>query len=112
MSPEALSMDEIGEILASGRTKGAGTEVLQAFLDSEEAGIEVDLSSGPLAGKEVGNAETTLKNSKKATKTSADGSPVAVNPQFGKIAIRKVNRGTKESPDYHLFLINTDLVSV
>ncbi len=110
--PEALSMDEIGEILASGRSKGAGTEVLQNFVDSNEAGIEVDLSTGPLAGKEVGKAETTLKNARKRTITSPDGSPVAANPEFGKVAVRKVNKGTKDAPEYHLFLINTDLVSV
>lgn len=109
---DALSMEDIAGILADSRTKGAGTEVLQDFLESGEAGIEVDLSSGPLAGKEVGKAHTTLNNARKRTVTSADGSPVAANPEFGKVKVVKRNAGTKESPDYHLFLINTDLVNV
>lgn len=110
--PDALSMDEIGELLSSSRSKGSGTEVLQDFLNSEEPGIEVDLSTGALAGKDPGKAYTTLNNARKRTVTAADGSPVAANPEFGKIKVLKRNRGTKENPDWHVFLVNTDLVSV
>jgi hypothetical protein len=107
-----LSMDDIRGLLSDSRTKGSGTEVLQSFLESEEPGIEVDLSNGPLAGKDPGKAHTTLMNARKRTVTAPDGSPVAANPEFGKIKIIKRNVGTKESPEYHVFLINTDLVEV
>lgn len=109
---DVLSMDEIGELLAGARTKGSGTEVIQNFLDSNEPGVEVDLSSGALAGKDPGKAYTTLNNARKRTITAADGSPVAANPEFGKVKVLKRNKGTKENPDWHVFLINTDLVEV
>jgi len=106
----ALTPDQITEILAGTRSRGAGTEYLAQFIESGEAGEEVDLSSGPLAGKEPGAAFTALQNAKKRTKTAPDGSVVPTNPEFGKIQIRKKNHGSKDAPDWHVYVINTELL--
>lgn len=106
----ALTSDQITEILAGTRTRGAGTEYLADFIERGEAGEEVDLSAGPLAGKEPGAAFTTLQNAKKRTKTAPDGSVVPANPEFGKVQIRKRNHGSKDAPDWHVYVINTGLI--
>jgi hypothetical protein len=111
--PDGLSMEEIAGLLAGSRQKGAGTEVLQDFAASDEAGIEVDLSTGPLAGKEPGQAYTTLNNARKRTVTQPDGSTTLANPEFNKIRVIKRNVADKGQPDdYRVFLINTDKVNV
>jgi hypothetical protein len=108
----ALSPDLIQELLAGSRTRGAGTEVIKDFIDSGEAGIEVDLNSGPLAGKNPGQAYTTLVNAKKRTKTNEDGSTVLAMPEAAKVRVIKRNAGTKDAPEFQVFLINTELVDV
>lgn len=108
----ALSQDMIQELLAGSRARGAGTEVLESFLNSGEAGIEVDLASGPLAGKEPGKAYTTLVNARKRTRTDESGSTVLANPELGKVRVIKRNNGTADSPDWHVFLVNTDMVNI
>jgi hypothetical protein len=100
----------IQELLAGSRTRGAGTEVIKDFLNSEEPGIEVDLSSGPLAGKNPGQAYTTLVNAKKRTKTNEDGSTVLAMPEAAKVRVIKRNAGDKDNADWHVYLVNTDLV--
>jgi hypothetical protein len=107
-----LTQEQIADILAGSRTRGAGPQVLTDFLENGEAGEEVDLSTGPLAGKEVQAAYTALTNARKRTKSNPDGSTSMANPEFGKIQVRKVNAGTKDAPDVHLFLINTELVNL
>jgi hypothetical protein len=102
----------IQELLAGSRTRGAGTEVLENFLSSGEAGIEVDLTSGPLAGKEPGKAYTTLVNARKRTKTDEKGSTVLANPELGKVRVIKRNNGSAENPEWHVFLVNTDMVNI
>jgi len=108
----ALTADMIQELLAGSRTRGAGTEVIKEFLDSDEAGIEVDLNSGPLAGKSPGQAYTTLLNAKKRTRTNESGSTELAMPEAAKVRVIKRNQGTKENEDWHVFLINTDKIDV
>lgn len=112
MASAALSMDEINELLAGSRTKGAGTEVIGTFLDSGNAAEEVDLSSGPLAGKEAGQAYTTLTNARKRTAQAPDGSTVLANPEFKNVRVIKRNLGTKDTPDFHIYLVDTSKVEV
>lgn len=108
----ALTTDMIQELLAGSRTRGAGTEVIKDFLESDEAGIEVDLNSGPLAGKSPGQAYTTLLNAKKRTRTNESGSTELAMPEAAKVRVIKRNQGTKENEDWHVFLINTDKIDV
>lgn len=89
----ALTPDLISELLAGARTKGAGDDVLTSFLDSDEAGIEVDLDSGPLAGKSAIQASTALNNAKKRTKQNDKGETVMVHPEAAQVQVikRKIN---------------------
>lgn len=106
---DGLSMEEIAGLLAGSRQKGAGTEVLQAFAQSGNAGEEVDLSSGPLAGKEPGQAFSTLNNARKRTVTAPDGSTVLANPEFNSIRVLKRK---DDNDNYHVFLVNTEKVDI
>lgn len=108
----SLSQDQIAELLAGSRTRGAGTEVLQAFIGSQSPGEEVDLTTGPLAGKSPGQAYITLQNAKKRTKTSEDGSTVLAMPEAAKVRVLKRNLGDSKNEDWHIFLINTELVDI
>lgn len=107
-----LTQEAIAGLLSGSRTRGAGTEVIKEFIDSEAAGIEVDLNSGALAGKSPGQAYTTLLNAKKRTKTDEGGATVLAMPEAAKVRVIKRNLGTKDNEDWHVFLINTDLVDV
>lgn len=108
----ALSQDQIAELLAGGRTRGAGTAVIEEFLASGEAGEEVDLTTGHLAGKSPGQAYNALNNARKRTKTDDSGNTVLANPSMGKVRVMKKNVGDKENEEWHVFLINTDLVEM
>lgn len=112
MADNTLNQEQIAEILSGSRTRGAGTEVIKGFLDSGEAGIEVDLTTGPLAGKEPGAAYTTLLNAKKRTKTDDSGATVLAMPEAANVQVRKRNLGDKNNEDWHIFLINTELVDL
>lgn len=94
-----LDPTRIQELLAAGRTRGAYGSVLKTFLDSGEAGIEVPLDSGEIAGKSSKQAKTGLDNARKRTddngKLVYDGSQnVRVIEQEG-----------------HVYLINTSVTS-
>lgn len=107
MAAESLTMEQIAELMSKSRTKGAGEKVLQAFIDSNEQGIVVDLTSGPLAGKNATSAVATLNNAKKRTRQV--GTTVEqVNPQFANILIKKAGKGDEAV----VALINTDLVEL
>lgn len=108
----ALSQEMIADLLAGTRSRGAGTEVLSAFIQSGEAGEEVDLSTGPLAGKNPGQAYTTLINAKKRTKTNESGATELANPEFANVKVIKRNLGEGKNEDWHVFLINTALVEI
>ncbi len=108
----ALSHTDIAELLAGSRNKGGGTDVIRAFLESGEAGIEVDLKTGPLAGKEPGSAYTTLTNAKKRTTQAADGSTVLAMPEAKNVRVIKRNLGTKDAPDFHVFLVDTSKIDL
>lgn len=102
----ALDLSAIQELLASSRARGDYDSILDNFLKSEEMGIEVDLESGPLAGKgtEKGskNVVTGFKNA--AKRMNEDGTarhPGAHNVQ---VIARKVGEG--DDAEYHVFLIN------
>src|SRR4051812_8903266 len=95
-----LTQEAIAGLLSGSRTRGAGTEVIKDFLDSEAAGIEVDLNSGALAGKSPGQAYTTLLNAKKRTKTDEGGATVLAMPEAAKVRVIKRNLGSKDNEDW------------
>lgn len=109
---EGLSQEYIAGLLSGTRQRGAGVEVLNDFNDSGLPGIEVDLSSGPLAGKTADQAKATLDNTKKQIKQTENGTVMA-HPEFGKI--RVIKKDVSEDPkvkDFRVFLINTELIDL
>lgn len=90
-----LDPAKIQELLAAGRTRGAYGTVLSDFLTSGEAGIEVDLTSGPIAGKSSKQAKTGLDSARK--RTDEKGNLVYAGAQN----VRVIEQ------DGHVYLINT-----
>src|SRR6476659_4393207 len=116
MAGQSLSLDAIAGLLAGSRTRGDYDGELSAFLDPDApAGIEVDLTSGPLAGKDPKNVVTGFNNAK-ARMDKNTGKPVHPGGHNVKVLIRWVETGNtvkdaegKEVPEKegHVFLINT-----
>lgn len=102
----ALSIDQIQALLAGSRARGDYDEVLSSFLASGEMGIEVDLTNGPLAGKntEKGakNVVTGFKNASK--RMNDDGTPRHPGAHQVQTVLRKEGEG--DDANYHVFLIN------
>jgi hypothetical protein len=65
MAGTAITPDMIAELLAKGRSRGDYESFLREFLDSEEAGWEVPLDSGPFAGKTAKQVKTSFDNARK-----------------------------------------------
>lgn len=103
---KSLDLDAINKLLSETRTRGDYDVILDDFHKSGEAGIEVELGVGQLAGKDATNVYTGLNNAKK--KQDKDGA--LVRPWGPQIKVIKKNFGDKENPDEHVFLINTALV--
>jgi hypothetical protein len=100
----ALTIDAINELLAGSRSRGDYDSVLSEFLNSDDAGIEVDLTSGPLAGKDPKNVVTGFNNAK-ARMNKETGTPVHPGGHAVKVILRTVGEG--EAAESHVFLINT-----
>lgn len=101
-----LSLEAIQQLLSDSRARGDYDTILNEFLKSDEMGIEVDLTSGPLAGKgtEKGskNVVTGFKNASK--RMNDDGTPKYPGAHQVQVVSRKVGDG--ENAEYHIFLIN------
>lgn len=112
MAGQELTLDAIAGLLAGSRTRGDYDGELSAFLeDSAPAGIEVDLSSGPLAGKDPKNVVTGFNNAK-ARMDKNTGKPVHPGGHNVKVLIRWVDTGNKDEKgeaikEGHVFLVNT-----
>lgn len=109
---QKLDMSQIQDLLSKSRSKGAGEEVLTAFLEAENQGEVVDLEKGPLAGKSATQAFTTLNNAKNRKRTEGDRL-VTVNPQFSVVKVIKRGKPAdvesgRESTEI-VALINTSL---
>lgn len=92
----ALTQAQIQELLANQRSRGDYDAVLAEFLDSGEAGIQVDLESGVLAGKDAKKVKTGLDNARKRINQST-GKPVFEQGHAVKVIVAEDN----------VFLINT-----
>jgi len=104
---QALTQEAIQALLATSRGRGDYDSVLSDFLKSGEAGIEVDLTAGSLAGKDAKNAVTGLNNAK-TRMNKESGEPVHKGGHAVKVILRKVGEG--DAAEEHVFLINTALV--
>jgi hypothetical protein len=100
----ALTAEAIQQLLATSRGRGDYDSVLAEFLKSEDAGIEVDLTAGALAGKDAKNVVTGLNNAK-TRMNKETGSPVHPGGHAVKVILRKVGEG--DAAEEHVFLINT-----
>lgn len=101
-----LDLDAIQALLETSRARGDYDSILDEFLASGDMGIEVDLTSGPLAGKntEKGakNVVTGFKNA--AKRMGDDGQPRHPGAHNVQVINRKVGDG--DDAEYHVFLIN------
>lgn len=90
-----LDPAKIQELLAAGRTRGAYGTVLADFLTSGDAGIEVPLDNGPIAGKNSKQAKTGLDNARKRTDDA------------GKLVYDGAQNVRVIEQEGHVYLINT-----
>ena len=107
MANQALTAEAIASLLATSRGRGDYDSVLNDFLGSGEAGIEVDLSSGALAGKDAKYVVTGFNNAK-SRMNKETGTPVHPGGHAVKVILRKLGEG--DNAEEHVFLINTALV--
>jgi len=122
MAGNALTLDAINELLASAKTRGDYEQELRNFINGPDAGIEVDLTSGTLTGKDPKNVATGFNNARK--KMNDDGSPAVPGGAQVKVLLRWVDTGEPALDDQgnqikndkgvpqtvkegHVFLINT-----
>lgn len=106
----SLSPDMISELLAKTRSRGDYGTVLAEFLKSGEAGIEVPLDSGPLAGKTAAQAAVGFNNARTGVNKET-GQPNHPGGHAVKV-IKQVDKDSEgnELPGGRVFLINTALV--
>lgn len=95
----ALTQEQIQALLANQRSRGDYDAVLSAFLEGGEAGEQVDLESGVLAGKDAKKVKTGLDNARKRINQST-GKPVFEQGHAVKVIVA----------EDQVFLINTAAV--
>lgn len=111
-----LNPVQLQGLLAKSKVKGSGETVLKEFLASGETSTEVDLTTGPLAGKTPEQASTTLRNAQKRviTDTSTGQTTLAI-PEAGPVRIVTAAvdengepvKADKAHPATTVYLINT-----
>jgi ribosomal protein S3 len=94
----ALTPDKIAELLSKGRARGAYDPILSQFIDSGEAGIEVEFT-GTLAGRNAKQVKTGLDAARK--RTDGNGSLVHAGAQNVRVI----------EADGSVYLINTTVVT-
>lgn len=111
---QALTAEMIQQLLSTSKSRGEYDGVLREFLSSGEAGIEVDLQSGPLQGKRAKQVKVGFDNARKKTNEAGavhpGGKGVRVIAITGKVAGedgKEVDAPNNEND--HVYLINTAL---
>lgn len=107
---EELDFDAIDELLAGTRSTGEYGDYLKDFLASGKIGIEVSFDDALMVGKDAEKGKIGFENAKKATVKDTDPPQLKV-AGANNVKVVKKNTGTKEAPEWHLFLINTQLAS-
>lgn len=112
MTQVALTPDMINSLLADTRTRGAYSGVLEEFLGGGEAGIQVDLTSGPLAGKTAAQAAVGFNNARTAVHKDGENAGKFKIPGGENVRVIKRKVGTGDEAVEYVFLIDTAKVSV
>jgi len=97
-----LNAAQITELLSQTKSRGDYDAVLKDFLSSGEAGIEVDLESGRLAGKRAKMVKVGFDNARKKSK---DGKIV----HEGGLDVQVIAVNGENQSDDHIYLINKAL---
>lgn len=115
---EALSAEMIQNLLSKSKSRGEYDSVLRDFLNSGDAGIEVDIHAGPLGGKRAKQVKVGFDNARKKTNEQGavhpGGKDVRVIAITGKMpdpsdSSKQVDK--EDNSDDHVYLINTALAS-
>lgn len=108
----ALTPEMINSLLADTRTRGAYGQVLSDFLGSGDAGIQVDLESGPLAGKTAAQAAVGFNNARTSVHKDGDNAGKMRYPGGENVRVIKRKVGTGDAAVEYVFLIDTSKVTV
>lgn len=112
MTQQALTPEMINTLLADTRTRGAYSGVLEEFLAGSEAGIQVDLTSGPLAGKTAAQAAVGFNNARLAINKDGENAGKLKIPGGENVRVIKRKVGTGDEATEYVFLIDTARVQV
>lgn len=111
-----LTAEQIQQLLSGTKSRGEYDAVLKEFLNSGSMGIEVDIHSGPLAGKRAKQAKIGFDNARKKTNETGlvhpGGTAVRVVAVTGKV--QGEDGKPVDAPDNsedHVYLINTSLAA-
>lgn len=109
---DELNDDLITQLLGDTRSRGEYGDFLGDFIASGKVAIEVkfDGTDPRMAGKDADKAKTGFENAKKATVKDSNPPKLKVDGAQH-IKVVKKNTGSKETPELHLFLINTAVVA-
>jgi len=118
---QELSLDAINMLLSSARGRGEYEDYLREYIASGKPGIEVNLTDGPLAGKDPKNVATGFKNVQ-GRNDKTTGKPVVEGAHLIKVLYRSVKQKDAEGnvvkdaqgnevEEGHVFLINTAMLS-
>lgn len=115
---QVLDAAQIQQLLSQTKSRGEYDQVLREFLNSGEAGIEVDLDNGPLAGKRAKMVKVGFDNARKKTNENGavhpGGKDVRVIAITGKVQDPENAEKEIDAPDNsndHVYLINTALAT-
>lgn len=123
MAGTALNMDTINELLSTSKSRGDYEVELRNFIAGPDAGIEVDLTTGTLTGKDPKNVATGFNNARKKMNEDT-GLPAVAGGNLVKVLLRWVDTGQpaldengaqikndkgvpQNVKEGHVFLINT-----
>lgn len=108
---QAIDAQMIQALLSKQKSRGDYDADLREFLNSGEAGVEIDLTSGRFAGKRAKQVKVGFDNARK--KTNDQGLVHAGGTAVKVVAINDKNDeegNPKGEQEEHVYLINTSLL--
>jgi hypothetical protein len=112
----ALTAEMIQQLLSQSKSRGDYDQVLRDFLNSAEAGIEVDLQEGPLTGKRAKQVKVGFDNARKKPNKDGTGLVHPGGKDVKVIAITGKQTGAdgketerEDNAEDHVYLINLSL---
>lgn len=115
---QALTAEMIQTLLSSAKSRGDYDQVLSDFINSGEAGIEVDLQSGPLTGKRAKQVKVGFDNARKKPNKEGTGlvhpggknvKVIAITGKMQNAEGKEVDR--EDNNEDHVYLINLALAT-